>query len=152
MRYIHPHISLIVALAAVVIPGCSQKSPQIHVLGASQTRAVGPEARNLLVFVEVVNPSSRDLEFSRLDYQVEADSWFSDTGTVMLRRTVGAGSSAVVEIPVPVTADRAAPTGTTVELRGKLFAERRSWSVRVKGRLGDPFASGRARIRVADAH
>lgn len=117
------------------------------------------EARTqeLVVFVEVVNPTSRDLKLSRLDYSLSADSWFETDGSVALSRTVQRRSSTVVEIAVPVEraasdADRAA-----YRLRGKLYAlaghVERSWRVDATGeirtkraRFGFP-----ARLDVADA-
>ena len=65
----------------------------------SQARATSPK---VLVYMEVVNPTSRDLRLSRLDYRLQADTWFESQGSVQLGRSVGPKSSTVVEIAVPV--------------------------------------------------
>lgn len=147
----------IVAVSCVFLVACGGAKPRVNVLGVSEARNVASGARNklLVVFVEVVNPTSRDLELSRLEYDLESPSWFSTQGNVRLGRAVRAGSSAVVEIPVPVKrAAMDAPRGAAYQLQGKLFARddsrERSWKVSVKGALSKS-ASNRVRLNVADA-
>jgi hypothetical protein len=149
------HIRLhgLAVLLAGFVAGCAAgSSPRVNVLGVEESSAA-PRA-SLLVFVEVVNPTSRALTLSRLDYKVRASSWFESAGQVRLSREVGAESSTIVEIPVPV--DRAATAdGGMIPyvLEGRLFAREdrleRSWNVAVKGSLGvAQTGAGGAPIRV----
>lgn len=125
------------------------------VLGVEQApRSATPRAA-LLVFVEVVNPTNRDLHLSRLEYRVRAASWFEGAGQVQLAREIGAGQSAVVEIPVPVRHSSAARDGSIpYTLEGKLFAIEdhieRSWNVAVRGAIGRA-GDGSAPVRVTVA-
>jgi hypothetical protein len=147
---------LILGLSA---SACTGPNPHVKVIGVGQARApsVAERSQVLLVFVEVVNPTRRDLRISRLEYTLSADSWFETSGKVSLARDVGAGSSAVVEIAVPLERVRDMPRGAAYNLEGKLFAREeryeRSWKVAVKGALADQgtgTAMGRARVRIAD--
>lgn len=133
--------------------GCASSArPRVNVLGVQETRSA-PRS-GLLVFVEVVNPTSRALTLSRLEYRVRAASWFESEGQVSLTREVGAESSTIVEIPVPVQHAASGEDGTIqYVLEGKLFAREdraeRSWDVAVKGALGTAQAGERgAPIRV----
>ena len=139
--YFRRHVLLLLAAAALATPvlACSTASPRVTVLGVEQARAT--PRRALLVFVEVVNPTKRDLRLSRLEYRVRAESWFESQGQVQLAREVGAGQSAVVEIPVPVQHSATAHDGSIpYSLEGKLFALEdhieRSWKVVARGAIG----------------
>jgi len=125
----------------VVAAGCTAASPRVTVLGVEQAPRTAEVGRDLLLFVEVVNPSPRDLHLSRLEYRVRAVSWFESAGQVPLTREIGAGESAVVEIPVPVRHADTEHEGTIpYTLDGRLFAVEdhveRSWSVAVRGAIG----------------
>ncbi len=114
---------------------------------AKQTRSTGPE---VLVFMEVVNPTGRDLELSRLEYRLSADTWFESNGSVGLARNVAARSSTVVEISVPAYELQGRGTaGVPYRLQGRLFAHadrvERSWKVDAAGRLETHAASFRIR-------
>jgi len=131
--------------------------PRVNVLGVSQARSSSAAAQRklLVVFVEVVNPSGHELEFSRLEYDLKSPSWFHTRGNVRLGRSVGAGSTAVIEIPVPINGAQAeVPRGAPYQLHGKLFARgnrmERSWNVQVKGALSKS-ASNLVRVQIADA-
>ncbi|HLU68409.1 MAG TPA: hypothetical protein VKZ63_19125, partial [Kofleriaceae bacterium] len=82
-------------------------------------------------------------------------AWFESEGAVSLSRQVGAGSSAVVEIPVPVTHPADGDGTIPYTLEGKLFAREdrmeRSWDVAVRGALGAAAggAAGPVRVTVA---
>ena len=140
------------ALAAILSACGAHNSPRVSVLGVQESTAA-PRA-SLVVFVEVVNPTSRALTLSRLEYRVRASSWFESAGKVSLSRQVGAESSTIVEIPVPVQHAASAEDGTIqYVLEGKLFAREdraeRSWDVAVKGALGSAQTGERgAPIRV----
>ena len=118
----------------------------MKVLGVQESRSQAP--RNaLLVFVEVVNPTQSALTLSRLEYRVRATSWFESSGEVRITRQIGAESSAVVEISVPVERAVSGDDGSIpYVLEGKLFAREdlreRSWDVAVRGALGNAQATG----------
>jgi hypothetical protein len=147
--YLRRHVSLLAMAAAVLVSACATSSPRVTVLGVEQGRTT--PRRSLLVFVEVVNPTGRDIRLSRLEYKVHADSWFESAGQVRVERDVGAGSSAVVEIPVPVQHSGTARAGTIpYTLEGKLFALEdkieRSWKVAVRGAIGSADRSSPVRV------
>jgi hypothetical protein len=125
----------------------------VSVLGVQESSQAARQS--LVVFVEVVNPTSRALTLSRLEYRVRASSWFESAGKVSLSRQVGAESSTIVEIPVPVSHAAKSDEGVIpYVLEGQLFAHEdrleRSWHVAVKGALGVAQASvsGTPPIRV----
>jgi hypothetical protein len=158
--------SLVIALV-ISLCACASAGPRVNVLGVADTpsRSAGGDQQTMKVFLEVVNPTKLALQLSRLEYQFTAGSWFSVDGEVALSRAVPAGSSAVIEVPVRVSAARAgeggagAPDGALVySLEGRIFAladrRERSWSVTVRGELdAETVAAVRspgARTRVAD--
>jgi hypothetical protein len=96
---------------------------------------------SLVVFVEVTNPTDRNLQLSRLEYQVHADSWFESKGQVRVTREIAPKESAVVEIPVPVEhAGQVSEGKVPYSLEGRLFAVEdhveHSWKVALHGVLG----------------
>ncbi|MCP4446924.1 MAG: hypothetical protein GY811_16475 [Myxococcales bacterium] len=116
------------------------------------------EQPSVKVFVEVHNPTKRDLNLERLRYRLVAKAWFDTSGEVRVRRTVTAGASAVVEILVPVSdlAGQERMRGVPYTLDARLYAvtdkTERSWSLSAKGALA---SSGGARvqpIQVADRY
>jgi hypothetical protein len=131
---------------ALALAACSAKSPQVKVLGISEARqhvVAEPTQRSLRVFLEVVNPTKRDVRLSRIEYHLAAESWFSAKGSVDLARAVSADSVAVVEILIPVEAASelasAASGRVPYRFEGRLFTveERveRSWPVEVSGTI-----------------
>lgn len=157
-----PHLGLhgrlfraltLAGLCAVAACGASS-SPRVNVLGVQQTNRA--PRQTLTVFVEVVNPTPQNLKLSRLEYRVRAAEWFDTKGEVKLSREVGAESSAVVEIQVPVTRASAADDAQIpYTLVGRLFAREdageRSWQVSVKGALGAMAGGQGAPLRVTVA-
>jgi len=154
----HLHI-LLVSFIALFAVGCSGVTPQLRVIGVSKTglraRAANPENKAML-FVEVVNPTRRELYLSHLDYQITADGGFDTKGRVSLVRALGAGASAVIEIPLPMDLD---DVGTAMPyiLRGRLVAledrVERSWRINVTGDLGKtPVAHRPEPIKIAASH
>ena len=128
------------------LAACGAKNPQVKVLGISEARehvVAQPTQKSLRVFLEVLNPTKRDVRLSRIEYRLAADEWFAATGTVDLSRAVSADSAAVIEILVPIEAARQLTSNAkgTVPYRfeGRLFTveERveRSWPVRVSGTI-----------------
>lgn len=154
-----PVRSLIVALSLSLVAACAGGAPDVKVLGVSEARAHRGAAtgeRVLVMYVEVINDTSRELRLSRMSYQMDADRWFSHRGNVPLTRVLGAHSSAVVEVPVPWVG-RSAEIAVPYKLAGKLIAVdeqiERSFTIQAEGTLdpshiavGDP---SRARVRVA---
>jgi hypothetical protein len=152
--YLRRHLPLLAIALAAFVSACATSSPRVTVLGVEQAHQT--PRRSLLVFVEVVNPSSRDLRLSRLEYRVRADSWFESSGQVEVEREIGAGSSAVVEIPVPVRHAGESHAGSIpYTLEGRLFALEnkieRSWKVAVRGALGRADRNSPVRVTAADA-
>jgi hypothetical protein len=154
LTYIRRYITFL-ATSATLAAGCATAQPEVKVIAMSQAQARPARAKQVLVFMEVVNPTNRDLQLSRLDYRLSADSWFSTEGTVSLARAVAPNSSAVVEIAVPVDdiASRRAP-GVVYKLDGRLFAHadhvERSWSVTASGEIRDQSARFRFPAPAAD--
>jgi hypothetical protein len=150
---------LAVALSVVLVSACAGGAPDVKVLGVSEARAhrgAANDDRVLVMYVEVINDTARELRLSRMSYQMDAERWFSHRGTVPLTRVLGAHSSAVVEVPVPWVG-RSAEIAVPYRLAGKLIAVdeqiERSFTVQAEGTL-DPshIAVGnppRARMRVA---
>ena len=116
----------------------------------SQARAATTNGPEVLVYMEVVNPTSRDLRLSRLDYRLRADSWFETRGSVRLGRAIAPNSSTVVEIAVPVRRIGKADDGVVYRLDGRLFARadhiERSWSIDAAGKIRTRSARKRFRI------
>ena len=138
MSHIRLH-GLILTLALVLL-GCSGASPNVAVLGVARPAAPVAAKKRLVVYVEVHNSLGRHLEFSRLEYRLSAQPWFATDGNVEIKRAIGAGSSAVVEIEVPVEIDGdTAAADVAYTLDGRLYAQEdrieRSWKVRVHGLL-----------------
>ena len=130
-------VSLFV-VSVFMAAACGSTRPKVTVLGVSQSQAAATSVR---VFVEVLNPTDRELKLSRLRYQLTAESWFEAKGVVDVERAVGAGSAAVVEIAIPITAPHrgAAKSPVAFQLRGTLYAREhagtRSWKVDTHGTL-----------------
>lgn len=160
--------SLLTLLLFLLIPmGCASTSPNLKVLGVADGSPSVLRQENLVVFVEIVNPTARELTVSRLEYRFDADSWFQADGELALARHIGPQSSAIVEVPVrlqrlvnPGSRD-VADAPVTYSLEGRLFAltERvqRSWPIAVEGVLS-PEAVAHARqvrpiqVRIAEGN
>lgn len=142
---------LAAAALGLALSACAGQAPSVAVLGVSPPRVApqGSGDRVLFVFVEVHNPTSRDLELSRLEYRLRAQAWFEAAGNVPLHRDIAAGSSAVVEIPVPVKDGDAVEDGVPYTLEGRIFALEneieRSWHVEVEGAFVRDLEGGMAR-------
>ena len=161
------NLLVLTALGTLAV-GCGSATPSVKVLGVSQAAtqagasAAAPAGeRMLVVFVEVVNPTQRDLHLSRMEYRMAALPWLEAKGKVALSREVPSDSTAVVEIPVPyseVNPNGQSPGAVPFQLKARLFSvERRverSWRVAVSGTidLATMAASGVAvRARIATA-
>ena len=151
-------VFLSVVTSLLLLAACAAPSPQVKVLGVSEATTPPQPARELVVFVEVVNPTAHDLRLTRLEYRLKADQWIDSDGHVPITRDVAADSSMVVEIPVPVRDQgKAADTEVPYTLQGRLFVVdkqmERSWPVEVQGMLkrGPDGSSHHIRLQVAEA-
>lgn len=148
------------ALALSLLVGCGGSKPQVHVIGVAPEGEGAASDSRVVVFLEVVNRTGRELELSRLNYQLSASAWFDAEGDLVLRRHVDEDSSVVVEIPVDLartrTGDEVADDDIAYQLKGRLRARdvrddrmERSWKVESSGQLrakeGDV---GKAAVRV----
>ena len=154
MSYLARHVLL---LAAVLLASaCAGPRANVRVLGvqqgASADVAVADEV--LVVFVQVENPTSRDLELERLDYTLAADPFFATRGSVDIGRSVQASGSTVVEIAVGLSGadlEKAGESRLPYALTGTLIADAGSgtesrWRVEAKGALTAERASDGVRV------
>ena len=141
----------------MLVGACSSASPKMTVLGVKAPRIQQVDKPVMKVFVEVHNPSGRNLNLRRLEYRLVARDWFDAKGQVSVQRVIAAGASAVVEIAVPVAERPQASSarGVPYTLDARLFAvadkTERSWKLSSRGDLAS--RGGRARpIQVADRY
>lgn len=136
--------ALLVPLALGGVLACGGSQPQVHVIGVAPEgdRVEKAPEEGVVVFLEVVNRTGRELELSRLEYRLSAPSWFEVKGKRSLRRHIDADSSVVVEIPVDLSRFRtgdAAEEEVRYQLEGRLVTreqrQERSWPVQSSGRL-----------------
>ena len=141
-------------LAATVV-ACGGSAPHVKVLGMTETQARDRDASRVMVmFVEVVNPTSTELRLSRLQYQISSSAWFDGTGEITLSRALAPDSAMVVEVPVTM-ADRGDDVGNNAipyQLRGVLYARdqdmERAYRVQSGGTLDIRRADGEPRVRL----
>lgn len=132
--------SLFVLCAAL---GCATPKPYVSVLG------VAGEHRTLVMMVEIHNPTSTPIRLSGLEYSysVERDSENDKSrGHVTLRRTVPAGRTSVVDIPVPIGAAIAA-AGAHYQLEGQLHGWAGDTEVRFRVSANGELATTGATVR-----
>ena len=126
---------LLAATLLATLSACATTKPALKVIGVGQSKSSDPV---LVVFVEVVNETPRQLDLSRLEYALAADTWFDSQGEVRLSRSVAPKGTAVVEIPVPFK-PRTAGGGVAYRFDGRLFAQdaqvERSWKITSSGTL-----------------
>ena len=149
MYYLRLHIVLLVVVG--VLAGCARSGPTMTVLGvkAPQAAQFQPKAK---VFVEVYNPSGQTLQLHRLEYRLRADDWLDTNGKIHVERRIGAGTSSVLEIQVPIEGDaRQSLQGVPFRLDAKLYARtdktERSWKLKATGELASGARTG---IQVAE--
>jgi hypothetical protein len=138
--FIRPGLILAFALAALPVgAGCAgtPKAP-VKVIGVSDAHD-RDATRMLLFFLEVRNPTGRQIQVSQLDYQLEAKPWFVAEGRVRVSRSITAGGSAVIQVPVRLDAKDGADSGVPYVFEGTLRVRsgggNRHWRVRAKGEL-----------------
>ncbi|HVK78450.1 MAG TPA: hypothetical protein VM734_34360 [Kofleriaceae bacterium] len=112
------------AVAMALATGCGASTkPTLNVLSVHQS----PARRDMVVYVEVVNPAARPIKLQKLQYTfasagTPAGASPAATGEVELgARLVAAGAAVVVEVPLPIDALEIA--GDNLILAGRLFAE-----------------------------
>lgn len=163
----------VLATLLAISLGCGGAAPQLKVLGVTEpgerTAQTEADARMVVLFLEVVNPSALPLELSRLRYRFQASPWFDAAGEIALSRAVAADSATVVEVPVRLSAAQVPSQAAGTEkagdvlfsLDGRLFARagelERSWNVALKGTLSEGSLAGaqkgpRVRMHLASGH
>ncbi len=97
-------LSLVLLVAvAVGASACATSKPYVSVVGTTQ--GPGRFDRNLVVVVEIHNPTRTPLRLSELEYTLERHGSASRTqGRVQLRDTVAPGHTSMVDITVPLSA------------------------------------------------
>lgn len=91
---------LALSVFVMILGACVSSRPNVKVLGVTDTATSSARQETLLVFVEVVNPTRRALTLSRLEYRLDAESWFQADGEVLLSRAIAPQSSAIIEVPI----------------------------------------------------
>jgi hypothetical protein len=135
-------IAAVLALAAAA--GCTPR-PQAKMVGVTSVR-IADETTNVMVLVEIENPTDQPLVLSGLDYEVRAKDWFTARGSYALSRILLPGERDYIEIPLPVKSweaalgvPGAALEGVHYELEGRIRAwkgaREASWEVRQKGQI-----------------
>lgn len=104
------HFAVLVGLAACT----ASTAPQLKVLGVERAH----HSDSAVVLVEVVNHAQHPMQLERLQYSFGAAGASSE---VDLDRTVEAGSSVIVQVPIDL-GTTAIPPGQSVMLDGELFA------------------------------
>jgi len=128
----------------------------MKVLGVKAPQIQQDEDSTIQVFVQVQNPTNRDLRLERLDYRLVAERWFDTSGQVSVQRMIAAGASAVVEIRVPIDEQSRNDhmRGVPYTLRARLFAvadkTEHSWNLSAKGALTASRSPYRRPLKVAD--
>jgi len=114
--------SLAIVFGLALSTACvSGRQPELKVLSVEQAAL---PARDMVLYVEVTNPASRPLNLQRLKYSFASSAKVAGVqpvvGEVILSRIVEAGAAVIVE--VPLTLDRALPSGEAMTLAGRLYA------------------------------
>jgi len=104
-------VLLVLSLALSAAACRPAKSPQLTVLGVSET------TRREVVFVQVTNPASRPMRLTKLEYTFASQGQQVSRGEVPLSRDLPAGAAVVVEVPMEFVVDG------PMTLRGTLTAE-----------------------------
>ena len=103
------HFAVLLALGACT----ASTAPQLKVLGVERAH----HSDNAVVLLEVVNHAQHPMQLERLQYSFGA----AGAASVDVDRTVDAGSSVIVQVPIDL-GTTAIPPGKAVELDGELFA------------------------------
>jgi hypothetical protein len=132
---LHRALLLAGALAALApAAGCRTTQPaQLTVLGMRPTDA-SVSGDDAVLFVQVVNRAHRPMRLERFSYSFGADGASGSEGDIRLSRSVEAGASVIVEVPVDLL--DAPAGGGPLLLRGRLIATldqlRQSFAVRAE--------------------
>ncbi len=103
------HFAVLLALGACT----ASTAPQLKVLGVERAH----HSDNAVVLLEVVNHAQHPMQLERLQYSFGA----AGAAEVDVDRTVEAGSSVIVQVPIDL-GTTAIPPGKAVELDGELYA------------------------------
>ena len=101
--------------ALLLVGACTASTaPQLKVLGVERAH----HSDNAVVLLEVVNHAQHPMQLERLQYSFGAAG---AAASVDVDRTVEAGSSVIVQVPIDL-GTTAIPPGKAVELDGELYA------------------------------
>jgi hypothetical protein len=160
MSYTRLHLLAVLALLTS-LAACNSASPKMNVLGMRAPRLQSYQRQSMELFVEVHNPGDKALDLRRVEYRLVAKGWIDSEGELEVRRVIRAGSSAIVELRVPVNeipAQIGDLDNVPYELQARLEAvqnkSKRSFAVSTSGALQSSAAGGQLRlhpIRVAGA-
>jgi LEA14-like dessication related protein len=126
-------IVLVAAVSAgVAAAGCAAPAPTVKVT------AQPVHELDLVLLVEIHNPTSSTLTLSELDYELQRANQPSRTrGRVALRASIGPGRTTIVDIHVPLTA--AAEPGEVLDVSGRIHGTAGdlalSWPVKAAPRV-----------------
>lgn len=136
-------------LVALALVGCAGSTPPTFNVLSIQNRAPRPAAsgaarRDMVAYVEVVNPARRPISLQRLQYTFASSAARTRVSEVHLgARQVAAGSAVIVEVPLAF--ESAPPPGQTLTLIGRLWTEQdrmiRSFQVAAEGEAPAPTAA-----------
>lgn len=161
MYHFDLHLKLFVLAALLLAGACAGPRANVRVLGVQQ--AAAPEAGEadevLVVFLQVENPTTRDLELARLEYRLSADPVFATDGAVAINRSVRARGSTVIEIAVRLSKgdlERASEASLPYALAGTLVADAGAgtesrWRIEARGALSAKRERNGVRVVLAPA-
>jgi hypothetical protein len=121
---------VVLSWIALGATGCAASRPYVSVVGTSQ--APGPVADNqLLVVVEIHNPTGTPLRLSELEYTLARRGGDAHTqGRVQLRDTVAPGHTSTVDIAVPLAMGaKPAAYDLSGQLRGYAGEIEMNWKI-----------------------
>ncbi len=130
----------ILSLLATLSACAGGPRPPVKVVGITDAQA-WDSSHVLLVFLEVRNPTARTMDVKGLDYRMNAQPWFDASGHVRVSRTITAGGSAIIEVPIRLggAARPAGPGDIAYRFEGTLEVRsgttRHRWPVSAEGEL-----------------
>jgi LEA14-like dessication related protein len=129
-------LGIVLALSA---GACATSKPYVSVVGTGQ--APGDLDRNLLVVVEIHNPTTTPLRLHALEYTLARHGASTRTqGKVMLRDTVAPGHTSTVDIAVPLSAGSQPAAAYDIQgrLRGSAGDVELNWKIAALAQAASP--------------
>jgi LEA14-like dessication related protein len=123
--------SIVLGVAIALSAGaCATSKPYVSVVGTGQSP--GDLDRNLVVVVEIHNPTTTPLRLHTLEYTLARHGASTRTrGKVILRDTVAPGHTSTVDIAVPLSAGSEPAAGYDLQgrLRGSAGDVELNWKI-----------------------